>query len=69
LTLCRHIHVVIIIALQSWRIVRGPTPALLAIVTLGDLPRSRTELIVENALPRHQRWILHRQVKRPKLTK
>ena len=37
--------------------------------TLGDLTRSRAELIAENALLRHQLVILRRQVKRPQLTK
>ena len=46
-----------------------PTPAMPVLVTLGDLARSRTELIAENALLRHQLGILHRQVKRPQLTK
>ncbi len=47
----------------------SPTPALPVLVTLGDLARSRTELITENALLRRQRGILRRQVKRPQLTK
>ncbi len=37
--------------------------------TLGDVTRTRAELIAENALLRHQLGILRRQVKRPQLTK
>jgi hypothetical protein len=33
--------------------------------TLGDLPRSRAELMVENTLLRQQMIVLQRQVKRP----
>ncbi len=36
---------------------------------LSDLPRSRAELLAENALLRHQLLILNRQVKRPKLNR
>ncbi len=36
---------------------------------MGDLTRTRAELIAENALLRHQLGILRRQVKRPQLTK
>ena len=36
---------------------------------MGDLTRSRAELIAENLFLRHQLSILHRQVKRPQLTK
>jgi putative transposase len=35
--------------------------------TLTDLPRSKAELLAENALLRHQLLILKRQVKRPHL--
>ena len=34
-----------------------------------DLARSRTDLILENALLRHQIIVLNRQIKRPQLTK
>ena len=34
-----------------------------------DLPRSRSELLLENALLRQQLLILRRQVKRPRLTR
>ncbi len=36
--------------------------------TLADLPRSRAELLAENALLRQQLIVLHRQVKTPRLT-
>lgn len=36
--------------------------------TLADLPRSRSELLAENALLRQQLIVLHRQVKTPRLT-
>ena len=36
--------------------------------TLADLPRSRWELLAENALLRQQLIVLHRQVKTPRLT-
>jgi hypothetical protein len=37
--------------------------------TLSDVTRSRTDLIVENALLRQQLIVLRRQVKRPQLTR
>jgi putative transposase len=40
-----------------------------ALGAVSDLTRSRSELIAENALLRHQLGILRRQVKRPQLTK
>ena len=43
------------------------TPAL-AVGLLSDLTRSRTDLLIENALLRQQLIILKRQVKRPRLT-
>ena len=43
------------------------TPVLISGV-LSDLTRSRSDLIVENALLRQQLIILKRQVKRPQLT-
>jgi hypothetical protein len=36
--------------------------------TISDLPRSRLDLVAENALLRHQLITLSRQVKRPHLT-
>ena len=46
-------------------------PATLSLISggLADLTRSRTDLIVENALLRQQLIVLNRQVKRPLLTK
>ncbi len=40
-----------------------PAPPLLIIGVLSDLTRSRTDLVVENALLRQQLIVLHRQVK------
>jgi hypothetical protein len=45
-----------------------PSNPSLFIGTLSDLTRSRTDLIVENALLRQQLIVLNRQVKRPQLT-
>ena len=36
--------------------------------TLADLPRSRAELLAENALLRQQLIVLHRRTKTPRLT-
>ena len=46
-------------------------PATLSLISgvLSDLTRSRSDLIVENALLRQQLIVLHRQVKRPLLTR
>ena len=69
-----------ILALPSlWKILIGrvtrhfkvwtkPTTARLVMSSLADLPRSRTDLIAENAMLRQQLIILNRQVKRPKLS-
>src|SRR5262249_24020012 len=46
------------------RWIKPPTTSL-ALGTLTDLTRSKTELLAENALLRKQLVILHRQVKRP----
>ena len=45
-------------------------PATLSLISgvLSDLTRSRSDLIVENALLRQQLIVLRRQVKRPLLT-
>src|SRR4051812_3544355 len=40
----------------------------LVVGSLQDLPRSKTELMLENALLRQQLTVLKRQVKRPALT-
>jgi transposase InsO family protein len=45
-----------------------PTTITLALGALVDLSRSKADLLVENALLRQQLIVLHRQVKRPKLT-
>jgi len=45
-----------------------PSAAPLVVGTLADLPRSKTALIAENALLRHQLAILRRDVKRPRCT-
>jgi hypothetical protein len=46
-------------------------PATLSLISgvLSDLTRSRSDLIVENALLRQQLIVLNRQVKRPLLTR
>ena len=44
-----------------------PTTTKIIAGTLADLPRSRGDLIAENALLRQQLIVLNRQVKRPKL--
>jgi putative transposase len=46
-----------------------PLTASLLLETLADLNRSKSELIAENALLRHQLIILRRQVKRPTFTR
>jgi len=50
--------------IKQW--VKPATPALISGL-LSDLPRSRTDLIAENALLRQQLIILDRQIKRPLL--
>ena len=45
-----------------------PATSVLIIVALSDLTRSRTDLVVENALFRQQLIVLKRQIKRPELT-
>ena len=44
-----------------------PATATLAISTITDLPRKKSDLIVENAMLRQQLIVLKRSVKRPKL--
>ena len=51
--------------IQHWT--KPATPMLIS-GFLSDLPRSRTDLLVENALLRQQLIVLNRQVKRPALT-
>jgi hypothetical protein len=52
------------------RIKRWTKPATPVLITgiLSDLTRSRTDLVVENALLRQQLIVLNRQVKQPQLT-
>jgi hypothetical protein len=45
-----------------------PATSVLIIGALSDLTRSRTDLVVENALLREQLIVLKRQIKRPELT-
>src|SRR5258706_1162365 len=45
-----------------------PATPVLAVDLLSDLTRSRTDLLIKNALLRQQLIILKRQVKRPQLT-
>jgi putative transposase len=51
--------------IKRW--LKPATPTLISGL-LSDLPRSRTDLIVENALLRQQLIVLNRQVQRPQLT-
>ena len=51
--------------IQHWT--KPATPMLIS-GFLSDLPRSHTDLLVENALLRQQLIVLNRQVKRPALT-
>src|SRR5688572_26513122 len=52
------------------RVLRWTQPAKvsLTIGTIADLPRSRTQLMLENMLLRQQLIVLQRQVKRPAFT-
>ena len=45
-----------------------PTTVVLALGALADLSRSKTDLLVENAIMRQQLIVLNRQIKRPQLT-
>ena len=45
-----------------------PATAILAVGALSDLPRSKSDLIVENTILRQQLIVLKRSVKRPKFT-
>ena len=53
---------------QLFRRIMEPARSNLVTGTVADLPRSRTELLAENALLRQQLIVLHRQVKTPRLT-
>jgi transposase InsO family protein len=45
-----------------------PTTVSLALGAISDIRRSRTDLLIENALLRQQLIVLYRQIKRPQLT-
>jgi hypothetical protein len=45
-----------------------PSTATIAAGALSDLPRSKSDLIAENAILRQQLIVLNRQVNRPQLT-
>lgn len=51
--------------IKPW--IKPATPALISSL-LSDLTRSRTDLVVENALLRQQLIVLNRQIKRPQLS-
>ena len=51
--------------LQEWS---RPTDGRAVLDTVSDLMRPRSELVLENVLLRQQVIVLHRQVKRPKLS-
>ncbi len=53
---------------QLFRRITQPASPNVVTGTLADLPRSRAELLAENALLRQQLIVLHRQVKTPRLT-
>ena len=52
---------------QLFRRILQPAHRSVITGTLADLPRSRAELLAENALLRQQLIVLHRQVKTPRL--
>jgi hypothetical protein len=59
------------LSLSTNKIIRRwskPATRLLALGTLADLTRSRTDLLVENAILRQQLISLNRQAQRPRLT-
>lgn len=45
-----------------------PLPPTVTAGVLTDLPRTKTDLVLENALLRHQLVVLQRHVKRPRFT-
>jgi transposase InsO family protein len=53
---------------RLFRRITRPASANMVTGTLADLPRSRTELLAENALLRQQLIVLHRRTKTPRLT-
>ena len=54
--------------IEKFKKITRPATASLATSILSDLPRSKYDLIIENALLRQQLIVLNRTVKRPKLT-
>jgi putative transposase len=56
------------VAKQLYRRITEPARSNLVTGTLADLPRSRAELLAENALLRQQLIVLHRRTKTPRLT-
>ena len=53
---------------QAIKKITKPATATLAVGALTDLPRSRADLLAENAMLRQQLIVLKRSVKRPKIT-
>jgi hypothetical protein len=53
---------------QLFRHITEPARSKIVTGTLADLPRSRSELLAENALLRQQLIVLCRQMKTPRLT-
>jgi hypothetical protein len=53
---------------QFWRLLNQPARPNLVTGTLADLPRSRAELLAENALLRQPLIVLRRSTKAPRLT-
>ena len=53
---------------RLFRRITQPARSNMVTGTLADLPRSRTELLAENALLRQQLIVLHRRTKTPRLT-
>ena len=53
---------------RLFRRITQPASANMVTGTLADLPRSRTELLAENALLRQQLIVLNRRNKTPRLT-
>jgi hypothetical protein len=56
------------VANQLFRCITEPARPSLITGTLADLPRSRAQLLAENALWRQQLTVLHRRTKTPRLT-
>jgi len=54
--------------IEKFKKITRPATASLATGILSDLPRSKYDLIIENAILRQQLIVLNRTVKHPKLT-